>query len=241
MQNHTSKFVLTLSAALALSASQAWADSPLPCGGGPLLNLSANSSEEVQNDHVRMNWMVQFERTSASEAMAEANRVLSTSIQSLEKNSHIKNLRNNIQTYPQYNRDGQTKAWVAQGTLSFEMPLEALKGKGSVELSAPMALSNIQYFVSPAKSELSVKKLTQQAIAEFQQKAQDAAAGFGHKGYSVNQVNIQDERAGMAPMPMMARVYASSADMSAKNTEVATSGGSSNLSVSVNGSVCLKR
>jgi len=240
MQNHPSKFILTLSAAMALTVSQAWADSPLPCGGGPLLNLSTSSSEEVQNDQVRMNWMVQFERTSAAEAMAEANRVLLTSIQSLEKNSHIKNLRNNIQTYPQYNRDGQTKAWVAQGSLSFEMPLEALKGKGSVELSAPMALSNIQYFVSPAKSETSVKKLTQQAIAEFQQKAQDAATGFGHKGYTVNQVNIQDERAGMAPVPMMARMYAS-ADMSSKNTELATSGGSSNLSVSVNGNVCLRR
>lgn len=220
-----------------------WANNlPLECAGNPIVNLSAVSSEEVQNDQVRLNWMVQFERNSASEAMIEANKVLASSIKSLEKNSQIRNLKNNIQTYPQYGKDGKPRAWTAQGTLSFEMPLEALKNKGSVELEPPMALTNVQYYVGPVKSEASREKLTESAIAEFQAKAQSAAKGFGYKGFQLNNISIQDERAGGGPTPVYGRMYAAQADMAMpKSMEVAASGGNSTLNVSVNGSVCLKR
>lgn len=240
--------VCTLSAiAFALTmptTPAAWANPGMTpeCGGAPVVNLSAVSTEEVQNDQVRLNWLVQFERSSASEAMIETNKVIASSIKSLEKNSQIRNLKNNIQTYPQYGKDGKPRSWTAQGTLSFEMPLEALKSKGSVELEPPMALSNVQYYVGPAKSEASREKLTEAAIAEFQAKAQAAAKGFGYKSYQLNNVSIQDERAGGGPTPVYGRMYAAQADMAmSKGIEVAASGGNSNLNVSINGSVCLKR
>ncbi|MDH4395784.1 MAG: SIMPL domain-containing protein [Limnobacter sp.] len=230
--------------ALAMCASTTWANNGMPpeCAGGPVVNLSAVSTEEVQNDQVRLNWLVQFDRASASEAMIETNKVLASSIKSLEKNSQIRNLKNNIQTYPQYGKDGKPRSWTAQGTLSFEMPLEALKNKGSVELEPPMALSNVQYYVGPAKAQASREMLTEAAITEFQAKAQSAAKGFGYKSFQLNNISIQDERAGGGPAPVYGRMYAAQADMAmSKGMEVATSGGNSTLNVSINGNVCLKR
>lgn len=239
----TGRNISALVLAMASLTPTAWANNmPLECAGSPVVNLNAVSTEEVQNDQVRLNWTVQFERSSASEAMIEANKVLASSIKSLEKNNQIRNLKNNIQTYPQYGKDGKTRAWTAQGTLTFDMPLEALKTKGSVELEPPMALNNIQYFVGPAKAEASREKLTEAAIAEFQTKAQNAAKGFGYKTFQLNNISIQDERAGGGPTPVYGRMYAAQADMSmAKGMEVATAGGNSTINVSINGNVCLKR
>lgn len=233
----------TLALAMALLSQVAWANNmPLECTGNPIVNLNAVSTEEVQNDQVRLNWTVQFERSSASEAMVEANKVLASSIKSLEKNNQIKNLKNNIQTYPQYGKDGKTRSWTAQGTLTFDMPLEALKTKGSVELEPPMALNNIQYFVGTVKAEASREKLTEAAIAEFQTKAQTAAKGFGYKSFQLNNISIQDERSGGGPTPVYGRMYAAQADMTmAKGMEVATAGGNSTMNVSINGNVCLKK
>jgi len=240
---HSTRFalMLTLGGFGALSPWAAQANMMQEFQGQGLLNLAASTSEEVLNDQVRLNWLVQFERPAAADAVSEANKVLASAIAKLEKNPALKNLKNNIQSYPQYNKDGQPRSWVAQGTLSFEMPLESLKARGSVELDPPLALNNIQHFVGPAKTEAARDKLAKLAIAEFQAKAQSAAQAFGYKGYAINQVNLQDERGFTPPMPVMARAMKASAMDMASGTEVAAAGGTSNVQVSVSGSVCLKK
>jgi len=216
---------------------------PAECQGQPLLNLSASRADDIANDWVRLNWTVQFERPAASDAMAEVNKVLSSSIAKLEKNPNLKGLKNSVQTYPLYGRDGQPKNWVAQGTLSFELPVEALKAKGAVELDAPMTLSNLQYFVSPKMIEQHRERLTQQAIADFMGKARSASQAFGYPNYTVNQVSLQDERLGpVMGSPMQPRMLMkASAAIEVSGTEVATAAGNSNLSVSFSGSVCMKK
>lgn len=213
------------------------------CQGAPILNLSASSADEVANDRVRLNWTVQFEKPNAAEAMTEVNKVLSSSITRLEKNNQIKGLRNAVQTYPLYGRDGQPKNWVAQGTLTFELPVEALKSKGSVDLEAPLTLANLQYFVSPQRIEEHRERLSKQAIADFMNKASSASAAFGFPGFSVNQVGLQDERLGPAiSSPMQPRMLMKASQaIEVSSTDVATAAGNSNLSVSVNGSVCMKK
>jgi uncharacterized protein YggE len=207
------------------------------CEKTPAVNLNAVSSEDVDNDMVRLNWQVQIQAGTANEAMTAVNTVLEKSIKGLSGNTDISKLRNNIQTYPQYGKDRTIQTWQGVGSLTFEMPVSALKNQKSLNVAEGLTLSNLEYFPSDARIEQSREKLLQSAMKEFQTKARVAAKGFGKTGYTIGEVSINDENQGSPGGP---RMYATSADMMSKAVEVTPAAGSSRLSVSVNGRVCLK-
>lgn len=207
------------------------------CEKTPAVNLNAVSSEEVDNDMVRLNWQVQIQAGTANEAMNAINTVLEKSINNLSKNKDISKLKNNLQTYPQYAKDRSIQTWQGVGSLTFEMPVQALKTQKNLNVAEGLTLSNLEYFPSDARVEQSRERLLQIAITEFQDKANTAAKGFGKSGYTLGEVSINDENQGSPGYP---RMYAASADMMSKGMEVAPAAGSSRVSVSVNGRVCLK-
>lgn len=207
------------------------------CEKTPAVNLNAVSSEEVDNDMVRLNWQVQIQAGSANEAMNAINTVLEKSITNLSKNKDISKLKNNIQTYPQYSKDRMIQGWQGVGTLTFEMPVQALKAQKNLNVAEGLTLSNLEYFPSEIRIEQSREKLLQSAIKEFKSKADVATKGFGKSGYNLGEISINDENQGS---PAYSRMYTASADMMSKGMEVAPAAGSSRVSVSVNGRVCLK-
>ncbi|MAG81106.1 MAG: hypothetical protein CMN88_09345 [Sutterellaceae bacterium] len=207
------------------------------CEKPPAVNLNAISSEEVDNDMVRLNWQVQIQAGTANEAMNAVNTVLEKSINNLSKNKDISKLKNNIQTYPQYGKNNVIQTWQGVGSLTFEMPVQALKTQKNLNVAEGLTLSNLEYFPSEGRIEQSREKLLQSAMKEFQNKASIAAKGFGKTGYTLGEVSINDENQGPPSYP---RMYAASADMMSKGMEVAPAAGSSRVSVSVNGRVCLK-
>lgn len=215
---------------------------PLPafadlCEKTPAVNLNAVSSEEVENDMVRLNWQVQIQAGTANEAMTAVNTVLEKSITNLQKNKDITKLKNNIQTYPQYGKINMIQSWQGVGSLTFEMPVQALKNQKSLNVAEGLTLSNMEYFPSESRIEQSREKLLQNAMKEFQNKATVAAKGFGKTGFTLGEVSISDENLGAPSYP---RMYAASSSTMSKSVEVTPAAGSSRLSVSVNGRVCLK-
>jgi uncharacterized protein YggE len=208
------------------------------CEKTPSVNINAVSSEEVDNDMVRLVWQVQTQAASANEAMNIVNTALERSINNLSKNKDISKLKNNIQTFPQYGKDSNIQNWQGIGSLTFEMPVQALKTQKNINVAEGMTLNNIVYFPSEIRINQSREKLLQLAIKEFQIKANAITKGFGKVGYKLGNISINDEDQGSQNFP---RMYASSAgDLMKKSVEVATASGSSKLSVSINGQVCLK-
>lgn len=208
------------------------------CEKSPAVNLSAQAMQEVENNMVQMNWQVQVERSAAGKAMRDASNTLNEALATLKKNTNVRNLRSNVETYPRYGKDQLVTGWVSTGSLSFEMPLAALEKNSDLALPENVALTNIQYFTSPDVLEKTRAVLTQQAIREFRSKASEVAKGFGQAGYSLGDVNINDQSGG-GPRPVFAtRAYAAEAPMAKMNVPVA--GGSNQVTVSVNGQVCLK-
>lgn len=207
------------------------------CEKTPAVNLNVVSSEEVDNDLVRMNWQVQIQAPTASEAMAAVNTVIEQSIASLSRNRDISKMKNNLQTYPQYNRDQAIQAWQGIGTLSFEMPVQALKQQKSLNVADGLTLSNLEYFPSETRIEQSRARLLQTAMKAFQTKALTVAKGFGKSSYTLGEVSINDENFNISGPP---RVFAA-AEMvrSSKSMDVSQAAGSSRQSVSVSGRVCL--
>lgn len=232
-----SRHAVLLSSLFCMVPTLAFAD---VCEKTAAVNLNAVSTEEVNNDMVRLNWQIQVQGASANEVMGIVNRALDESISNLGKNREISKLRNNIQTYPQYGKDRSIQAWQATGTLSFEMKVQALKDQGALKVAKGLALSNLEYFPSDETVEAGRAKLLQRAMKEFQEKASLVASGFGKSGYALGEITVNDENTGR-PAPVFARAYAASADMMGKSgVEVASAPGSSQLNVSVNGRVCLK-
>lgn len=207
------------------------------CEKVPAVNLNAVSSEEVDNDMVRLNWQVQIQAATANEAMTTINAVLEKSIANLSKNKEIKNLKNNLQTYPQYGENRLIQTWQGVGSLAFEMPVQALKTQKNLNVAEGLTLSNLEYFPSNARIEESRTKLLEQAMKEFQAKALVVTKGFGKSAYTLGEVSINDENQSSPSYP---RMYAAVSDMRSKGMEVAPAAGSSQISVSVNGRVCLK-
>ncbi|WP_198006804.1 SIMPL domain-containing protein [Limnobacter sp. MED105] len=216
-----------------LAPSVAFADL---CEKTPAVNLSAISSEEVDNDMVRLNWQVQIQAGTANEAMNAINTVLEKSINNLSKNKDISKLKNNIQTYPQYGKNNVIQSWQGVGSLTLKCRCKR-ENPEKRECCRRAHVSNLEYFPSENRIEQSREKLLQSAMKEFQNKANIAAKGFGKTGYTLGEVSINDENQGPPSYP---RMYAASADMMSKGMEVAPAAGSSKVSVSVNGRVCLK-
>ncbi len=207
------------------------------CEKTPAVNLNAVSSEEVDNDMVRLNWQVQIQAATANEAMSAINSVLERSIANLSKNKDISKLKNNLQTYPQYGENQIIQTWQGVGSLTFEMPVQALKNQKVLNVAEGLTLSNLEYFPSDSRIEKSREKLLELAMKEFQNKAQVVTKGFGKTAYTLGEVSINDENQSSPGYP---RMYAAAADMRSKGMEVAPAAGSSRVSVSVNGRVCLK-
>lgn len=208
------------------------------CEKTPAVNLNAISTQQVDNDMVRLNWQMQIQTGSANEAMTAVNTVLDKAIAELSKNKDISKMRNNIQTYPQYGRDRMIQTWQGVGTLTFEMPVQALKNKKTLQIEEGLTLSNLEYFPSEKSVEKVRAGLLQQAMQEFQAKASVVAKGFGKTGYSIGEVSVNDEGRIGQPGPRMFSM--ASADVMSKGMEIATASGSSDISVSINGRVCLK-
>jgi len=208
------------------------------CEKTPAVNLNAISTQQVDNDMVRLNWQMQIQTASANEAMTAVNTVLDKAIAELSKNKDISKMRNNIQTYPQYGRDRMIQTWQGVGTLTFEMPVQALKNKKTLQIEDGLTLSNLEYFPSDKSVEKVRSALLEEAMREFQQKAAVVTKGFGKTAYSIGEVSVNDEGRYGQPGPRMMTM--ASGDMMSKGMEIATASGTSDISVSINGRVCLK-
>ncbi|MDX1670183.1 MAG: SIMPL domain-containing protein [Limnobacter sp.] len=209
------------------------------CTNLPSVSIEALATEEIQNDLVRLNWRAEVEKSQSGQAMTAANKAIDRAIAQIKRDNTIKNIKSNLQTYPVYGKDREIKLWRAVGSLSFESSLSELEKKGDLQFGDTLVLSNLEYFASPQVREESRSRLLTQAMKEFQTKAGQVAEGFQYKGYELASISVNDENRGGYQPPMM-RAMSASADTSMNVSEVAASGGSSQMQVSVSGQVCLK-
>ncbi len=206
------------------------------CHGQALVHLQHQEQTEINNDKVRINWGVQTQANSADAALKMVNRVLNEAIDTFKRNAAIENMRNNVQTYPNYGANQYITNWQGSGQLSFEIAVAALEAQGNFNLPKGLVLSGLDYFPSNNSVLEAKQKLLQQAMQQFQAKAQRVAQGFGYARYALSEVHIQDDNAQHA-MPMMAnRVFAAEAQ---KMVNVPTAPGNSMVSVGISGKVCL--
>lgn len=215
------------------------------CKNQPSVNLQAVSSKQVSNDMVQLSWRLEIEKPDSGMAMLNVNESLKKVLSRLEKKAQVRNVVTNVQTYPVYDsKSREIQHWRGQGTLSFEISLNALKQLSRLETdAAPMVLASLRYFVSDALKEVSRAELLDLAMNEFKNKARLAAKGFDYQDYVLAQLSINDEANDLGPQPNHYRqesIMRMAAPAQTEQTSLPASGGESEMSVSIQGNVCLK-
>ena len=99
-----------------------------------------------------------------------------------------------------------------------------------------LLLSNLNFSVSEQTRRQAEDALTQQAIGNWQQRAQSAAKGFGASGWRAGRVTIQGNDYARPPQPMYRASVA--ADRAAS---VAVEAGMSDITVTVSGEAILEQ
>ncbi|NJM32137.1 MAG: SIMPL domain-containing protein [Limnobacter sp.] len=208
------------------------------CEQLPQVSLQQEASIDVSNDLIGMNWQVQIEKPSAALAVKAVNQALEAALGKIKSKKALRNVRSNIQTYPVYDKNREISHWRATGDLSFEQTLLSLKEEGGqVQIEEPLALQSIVYSISPELAQRTESELLENALAAYRQKAERVAKELGYAHYRIGQISVNDS--GNRPMPIAAPRAMSLQAKRFDTAEVAASGGESQISVGVSGSVCL--
>jgi predicted secreted protein len=100
-----------------------------------------------------------------------------------------------------------------------------------------MQLGAVSFSVSPAKRARTEETLTQSAIAEFLRKADAATKGFKGSKYTVIEATISADGGNIPPPRPMVMMKSMSSDAPAPDFE----GGSSRVTVTINGAILIPR
>jgi predicted secreted protein len=135
---------------------------------------------------------------------------------------------------PRYGRDNKLTGWQGSAELVLEGRDFARITETTGKLQA-FSVASISFGLSREQFLAAQAKAQAQAIAQFRSNATEVAKGFGFADYTLGEVRIGAE----SPAPMMRQRMLAASSM-VTETPIAAEGGTSNVTVTVSGSVQLK-
>ena len=241
---------LTLSVASILAYSPAVADSAShsPDHGDaaytakyknkwPQATLQAQARAEVDHDTVRI--VLAAEISDASQdavAQALTGTVKKAMDRALENAGDVKVSSGNYRVWPMNDKDGNISNWRGRSESSLEATDFAAASLLAARLSDLMAVSSVNFSVSPQRRAAEEKKLLTLAAQAFQERAQTLAKALGYADYSLRSVDLGGSGAQyeVASRGMMAQ-----AAMFKASDSIPLEGGTETVSVAIHGSVFL--
>ncbi len=201
----------------------------------PIVTISASATSNVAND--RMHALLRAEAESA-DAVQAANDVNARMARALARARSAVGVEASTAGYASYqvSETGKPIRWRVAQMLVLESgdfaALSALVTK--LQGTDGLLLSGLNFGVSPATRRAAEDALTQQAIRSWQQRAQNAAQGFGAGGWRTGRIAIQTNDYGR-PQPMLRSGMAAAG----APAPVSVEGGTSEVTVSVSGEAIL--
>jgi len=204
-----------------------------------VLQLSANSTVEVQQDLLSMTLSTTREAADAATVQMQLRTALDAALVEARKSAQPGQLdvrTGNFNLAPRYSREGKMTGW--RGTASL-----VLEGRDFPRITqtagriSTLPIANVGFGLSReqrAKTETEAQTI---AIQNFKQKADELAKGFGFSGYTLREVSVNASDNGPIRPRMMA-VQAKS--FSSADSAVPVEAGKTAVMVTVSGSVQLK-
>jgi predicted secreted protein len=200
----------------------------------PIVSVTSSATSNVAND--RMHALLRAEADNADPAQA-ASDVNARMARALARARGVTGIEASTAGYSsfQITEPNKPPRWRVSQTLALEgADFAALAGLVSrLQSTDGLVLASLSFSVSAATRRAAEDALTQQAIRNWQQRAQAAAQGFGAGGWRAGRITIQTNDFGR-PQPM----YRASA-VADSRAPVAVEGGMSEVTVTVSGEAIL--
>ncbi len=204
-----------------------------------VLQLSANSTLEVQQDLLTMTLSTTREGADAATVQSQLRTALDAALAEGRKSAQPGQLdlrTGNFNLAPRYSREGKMTGW--RGTASL-----VLEGRDFPRITqtaariGTLSIANIGFGLSREQQARTETEAQSVAIENFKQRAGELARDFGFGGYTLREVSVNAHLGG----PVQPRMMAMDAmAKSASDAPVPIEAGKASVVVSVSGSVQLK-
>jgi predicted secreted protein len=201
----------------------------------PIVTITASATSEVAND--RMHALLRAEADNP-DAVQAANDVNARMARALARAKSVTGVDVSTTAYTSYqvSEPNRPLRWRVSQTLALESSdFAALSSLVTRLQGDALVLSGLTFSVSTTTRRAAEDALMQQAIRRWQQRAENAARGFGAAGYRTGRVTIQTNDYGR-PQPMLKSGMAAAAA-----APVTVEGGTSEVTVTVSGEAILDR
>lgn len=200
-----------------------------------VLNLSADAFAEVPNDTVRITFASEAENASSAALSQALNKAADTVLRDAKANPKLEAKSGGYSVYPNNDRNGRITAWRGRIEVVVESKDFAAASEFAGKAGDIMPVANLAFSLSRDARRAQEKRLTDEAIKAFQEKALNAAKAFGMNGYTVVNVSVN---AGTNTQPQFAD--RGMVAMSSKSAAPPVEGGKASVTVNVSGSVQMK-
>lgn len=203
----------------------------------PIITVTASATSEVANDHMQAMLRAEADNADAAQAASDVNARIARALSRARSVTGVDASTTGYSSF-QITEPNRPPRWRVSQTLVVEGGDFAVLAGLISKMQAPdgLVLSALNFTVSATTRRAAEDALTQQAIANWQQRARNAAQGFGSSGWRVGRITIQTNDFGR-PQPMM-RASVAAADARAP---VAVEGGMSEVTVTVSGEAILDK
>jgi predicted secreted protein len=201
----------------------------------PIVTVTASATSNVANDRMTAYLRAEADNADAAAAASDVNGRMARALSRARSVAGVEASTAGYSSY-QISEANRPPRWRVAQTLVLEGgDFAALSGLVSrLQGTDGLLLSGLNFTVSPATRHAAEDALTQQAIHNWQQRAQSAAQGFGAGGWRPGRITVQtNDYARPQPMFRSAGVAAASA------APVAVEGGMSDVTVTVSGEAIL--
>jgi predicted secreted protein len=203
----------------------------------PIVTVSASATSSVANDRMHAWLRAEADGADATQAGNEVNARMARALARAKNARGVEAATSGYSTYPVESKD-KAPRWRVSQTLTLESSdFLALAGLVTrLQADDGLLVSGMTFSVSPAAQRAADDALTEEAIRNWQQRAQLAAKAFGGAAWRPGHVTVQTSEPGR-PVPMM-RVQALGAQAAA--APVSVEGGRTDVNVTVSGEVILE-
>lgn len=228
-------FALLAMPASALAQGIAPPLADLPSG---VLSLDASASTEVPADIVRIDLFYEQQGNDPASLTQALNQHTDAALKLTRQQEVVKVKTGAFSISPVTDRDGRITAWRGRSELVLESHDFGAASRLAGQLGTTLQVGDVGFSLSPEAQRQAENDLTKQAIAAFRQQAMAATQAFGYNGFTVREVNVGRNGGVRQPRGASRMLYAASA---AKSQEVPIEGGTSTVTVTVNGAVQMTR
>ena len=207
----------------------------------PTLHVSASAQSEVRQDWLVIRLQARHQAADAATVQRHLQGLQDRALTTLRpavNGEQFQLQTGSFGVYPKYGRDGKIQHW--EGVSEW-----VIQGRDVPQLTraaattADWTVAGMHFKLSRQAREQAEQALIQEAITQFNAKAQVMATGFGFVGFDLQEVHLNAD--GHHPMPTMLRMTADGMSGGVIQPPLSAEPGMSPVSVNLSGAVRLRK